>query len=146
MSAITWSTTGHRALQQSQDPLCTSHTHTQFNWAAPDLARKHRCVSQLDTCLYFTGRAKNVRSESVRISTIEKENTYPSLKCSWRWAAAKRGVCVKTEGVADEYMAIYSRVNRVVPIMQPPKKRPNDNPEARCSLRFPVKMKKACIR
>lgn len=30
--------------------------------------------------------------------------------------------CVKTEGVADEYMAIYSRVNRVVPIMQPPKK------------------------
>lgn len=28
MSAITWSTTGHRALQQSQTPLCYSDTHT----------------------------------------------------------------------------------------------------------------------
>lgn len=48
-------------------------THTQLNWAAPDLARKHRCVSQLDMCLHFTGRARNVHSERGRISTIEKK-------------------------------------------------------------------------
>lgn len=31
-----------------------AHTHTaQFNWAAPDLARKHHCMSQLDNFLSF---------------------------------------------------------------------------------------------
>lgn len=52
----------------------------------------------------------------------EKHVSVPHLNAAGDELQQKRDVCVKAEGVADACMAIYSRVNRIVPIMQPPKK------------------------